>query len=567
MRQGLARRGELGGAGLFVFAAVAICAPVTGIASELLVAPTAVVAADNPIASAAGIEVLRRGGNAIDAAVAVGLTLGIVNPFASGLGGGGFLLYRDAATGDVFALDFREVAPAGATRDMYVGADGELVAGASTFGGLAVAVPGEAAGWEAAHSRFGALPWADVVEPARRLAADGFEVGPLLERRLADDSRLAEAPGLRSTYEGGDGALVTAGVALERPDLAWTLERMRDEGANGFYSGPVADDIVTAVEAAGGVLTLDDLASYRPRWVEPVLSQYRGATVYGMPSPSSGGLVVAEVLGVLDAFSLERVAYTDTITAHIIAQAFAHGFADRAWYLGDDAFFDVPVERFVSAERRAEILDAYDPVRTLEAQAYAPLVAPPADAGTSHFSIVDAAGNAVACTVTINTSFGSHVLAPRSGVLLNNQMDDFSAQPGRPNAFGLVGSDANAIAPGKRPLSSMSPTILADDDGLLGVLGGSGGPMIITETVLGIVQMLDFGTTADVAVSTPRFHQQWLPATISVEEGSPWRDLDDFGYTITPVDHFWSALQIVWRHPGGWQAASDPRKLGAPSGY
>ena len=529
------------------------------------------VAADNELASQAGIQVLQAGGNAVDAAVAVGLTLGVVNPFASGLGGGGFLLYRDGATGEVFALDFRERAPAAAHRDMYV-IDGVHEPDASRYGGLAVAVPGEAAGWWEVHQRFGAAPWSAVVEPARALATDGFEVAPLLDARLESVAeRLVNHPVTLDHFSNQDGH-IRQGEHFERSELGRTLSTLQQHGRDGFYAGWVADDIVSATQRAGGVITAQDLADYEVRWLDPVESQYRGHTVYGMPAPSSGGLVVAQVLNTLEAFDLSRGHYEDAITAHIIMQAFAHAFADRAAHLGDPDFWPIPVTRFTSSERTAEILDAYNPATTLDVEAYGALIAAAPDHGTSHFSIVDAAGNAVACTVTINTSFGSLEMAPESGVVLNNEMDDFASQPGVPNAFGLVGGEANAVAAGKRPLSSMSPTLVVRDGDIVGVLGGSGGPMIITETVLGIVQMLDFGRDAAQAVAAPRFHHQWLPFVAWVEEveddpqAGLWAGLESFGYEVRPRG-FSSALQIVWEHPDGWQAASDPRKHGVPAGF
>lgn len=534
-------------------------------ASELLVVEHAVVAADNPDASRVGVDILRSGGNAVDAAVAVGLALGVVNPFASGLGGGGFMLVRDPGTGEVAVLDFRELAPAAAHRDMFV-VEGIALPGLSREGGLAVAVPGELAGWWAAHQRFGRLPWSEVVEPARRLASDGFSTGPLLAQRLADLD--APPPRLVGEFSVDDG-LAQRDETLTRPGLGRTLRAIQEQGPDGFYRGWVAADIVDTASDAGGVLTLADLESYAVRWLEPVISTYRGHQVYGMPPPSSGGLAIAQILGTLEGFQLSRGAYDDPITAHIVMQAFAFAFADRAAHLGDPDFWSVPWERFVGGARSAEALGSYDPVRTLPPDAYGPLSAGVRDGGTSHFSIVDSDGMAVACTVTINTSFGSLVVGEASGVVLNNEMDDFSAQPGVPNAFGLVGGEANAIAPGKRPLSSMSPSIVVRDGALVGTLGGSGGPMIITETVLGLVQMIDFGADAAQAVASLRFHHQWLPpiATVEAGHGDAWTDaLESLGYELAVVP-FSSALQVVWRHPLGWQAASDPRKHGAPAGY
>jgi gamma-glutamyltranspeptidase/glutathione hydrolase len=531
-------------------------------------AENAVVAADSPIASAVGVEILQRGGNAVDAAVAVGLTLGVVNPFASGLGGGGFMLVRSAEDGAVRALDFREIAPSASTRDMFL-VDGTASPDRSRYGGLAVAAPTELIGWWEAHQRYGSLPWRDVVEPARRLADEGFTVHPLLARRLESASELLQRfPRLQAEFS-VDGRLARTGDRLARPALAATLTNIAEHGPGALMEGPAADHIANAVVEAGGVMTRDDLANADVRWTEAVVSRYRGYEIHGMPPPSSGGLTVAQILETLEAFALDRGRFGDPITTHIIAQAFAHAFADRAWHIGDPDFHDVPHDRFLGDARIDEAQRNYQPVRHLDATRYGPLTEPPSDDGTSHFSIVDADGNAVACTVTINTSFGSGVFVPEVGIVLNNEMDDFAAAPGVPNVFGLVGGEANAVEPGKRPLSSMSPTIVSRDGVLVGALGGSGGPMIITETVLGLVQLIDFERSAGEAVRALRFHYQWLPETLFVEPDSAdrWQDnMRALGYTVEPRS-FWSALQIVWAADSGWQAASDPRKLGAPAGY
>lgn len=532
-----------------------------------VVAQHAAVAADHPLASAIGVAILQRGGNAADAAVAVGLTLGVVNPFASGLGGGGFLLWHDGATGEVTVLDFRETAPAAAHRDMYV-ADGEVLPDASRTGGLAVAVPGELAGWWALHERYGQLPWADVVEPARRLAAEGFEAGSLLEDRLASSDRVAAAPALAAHFS-VDGELVTEGERVVRAGLGEALARIGADGPVAFYEGDIAEDIVDAVQATGGVITLQDLASFEPTWRDPVVSTYRGHTVYGMPSPSSGGTVIAQVLDVLEAWHLGRLAWDDAMTAHLMMQALMHAFADRSRYMGDADFVDVPVDAMRSDARVADVRAAIRPDTILAPDDYGPPFAQPDDAGTSHFSVVDAHGNAVACTTTINLSFGSTVLTETFDIVLNNEMDDFAAQPGVPNAFGLVMGEANAIEAGKRPLSSMSPTIVTDDEGVVGVLGGSGGPMIITGTLQTLLQIIDHGRTPGEAVSAPRLHHQWMPFQAFVEPtaSSSWLEhLPGFGYQVVERS-FGSAVQAIWRVDGQWRAASDPRKHGVAAGY
>ena len=536
-------------------------------AAAAVVAPTAAVAADHPLASDAGIAILRAGGNAVDAAVAVGLVLGVVNPFASGIGGGGFLLVRDPSTGVVEALDFRETAPRAAHRDLFV-ADGAVIPGASRDGGLAVAVPGEVAGWWAVHQRYGALPWAEVVAPAHRLADEGFVVAPLLPERLSGLENLATFAPLADAFS-VSGRLVEEGDVLTRPALAATLAAIAEQGRAGFYDGWVAQDLVDTVARAGGILTRADLAEYEVRWLSPTETLYRGYTVYGMPLPSSGGLVIAQVLAALEAFPLSRTTYQDVAFVHLVTTMLGYAFADRAQWLGDGVDRAEVTARMLGQARITQMRAGYDPEAFGDAARFGPPVTTPTDAGTSHFSVIDAGGMAVACTTTINTSFGSKVLGDRTGVVLNNEMDDFSAQPGVPNAFGLVGNVNNAVVAGHRPLSSMSPTLVVDDAGVVGALGGSGGPRIITGTLLALIQLIDFETSAAEAISAPRFHHQWLPERTFVELGASaswFRHLASLGHTVTPQP-FGNAVQVIWRHAEGWEAASDPRKYGAPAGY
>lgn len=532
----------------------------------------AAVAADHPLASELGARILAQGGNAADAAVTTALALGVLNPFASGLGGGGVALWR-GVDAEVVALNFRETAPAAASRTMFIGPDGDVVAGRSTTGGLAVAVPGELAGLWALHSRYGALPWAAVVAPVATLARDGFPAGELLPTRVAADPMLASVPALADRYL-VDGEPVAAGDLIRIPELADALDRIATTGVDDFYRGQIAVDIVAAVTAAGGILTADDLATYAVVWDQPLQQDVAGYTLYAMPSPSSGGFVVLTALKVLEAADLAGLSLTDAPLVHRIAQTFAHLFADRAASLGDAQFVEVPWDALMGPDRVEEIRGAFDAERTLTVDAYGSLVDVPPDDGTSHISIVDAHGNAVALTTTVNTSFGSHVVSERFGILLNNQMDDFAASPGVPNAFGLVGNEANAIAPRKRPLSSMSPTLvvdaLPDGAGLVGVVGGSGGPQIITATTLALIRMIWLDRDVHAAVASPRFHHQWLPFELTVEDTMPISavaPLEALGYTVTSRT-FGSAVQLIWRRDdGGWDAASDPRKRGAPAGF
>lgn len=515
-----------------------------------------VVSSDHPLASRAGAEVLERGGNAVDAAIATALAAGVVQPSGSGLGGGGFALVQDGH-GAPRILDFREVAPAAADREMYVrSGDPE----ASRRGGLAVAVPSEGIGLFELHQAEGRLPWREVVEPARRLAARGFPMGAHLAAALQK-----APPGLREQLFVGP----LGGQRLRRPALARTLRRLGRDGEPAFRTGPVARDLVETVAAEGGILRAEDLRDYAVRPREPLRGRYRGWTIATMPPPSSGGIVLLQVLGVLEAWDLPAMGRGSVEHWHLLAEAFQHAYADRALYLGDPDRVEVPVRRLLGDERRQEILRAIDPARTQPAEAYGRLRDPGEDAGTQHISVLDDAGLAVALTTTINTSFGSGVVGRRSGVLLNNEMDDFVARPGEPNAYGLLGSESNAVAPGARPLSSMSPTVLRHPDGRCIVVGASGGPTIISATIQAIVDIVDFGLSPEEALALPRMHHQWMPRRLVVEPATPpevQAGLAARGHEVVVAPAF-SAVQIVVGGAAGAlpQAAADPRKGGAPA--
>ncbi len=497
-------------------------------------APTSgAVAADHPLASKAGADVLRAGGNAVDAAIAAALSSGVVQPTGSGLGGGGFAVVYTPEN-DAVVLDFREVAPAAATRDMFL-AEGA----SSTLGGLAVAVPSEGIGLAELHRRFGRAPLATIAAPAIAQAADGFEKGPHLVEALL------KAPEMNLLF----------GPASTRPGLAEALRAWVSTGGEAFRSGWVAQDLADGARAAGGVLTAADIAAYRPVEREPLRGTWAGRTVLTMPPPSSGGVALLQMLG-----ATENVAST-----HCAVEAAKHAMADRAAFGGDPGFVKVDTTALLAPERVAAIRADCGP-KTFPPEHYAPPAAPLQDAGTLHISVIDASGMAVALTTTINTSFGSKVIAPKSGIVLNNEMDDFAARPGVPNAFGLVQGEANAVAPGKRPLSSMTPTIVlgADREPELAV-GGSGGPTIITSTYQVIRGVLHDGETPEQAVADLRWHHQWLPDLVFLEPAHPDRDaLVAAGHTIKDMPAF-SAVQAVRRTPTGFQAASDPRKGGAPA--
>jgi gamma-glutamyltranspeptidase/glutathione hydrolase len=534
-------------------------------------APRGMVASEHVLASRAGVEMLQRGGNAIDAAVATAFAVCVVNPTSCGIGGGGFMLIYLARERRAVALDYREVAPAAATRDMYV-RDGKAVADLSRRGGLAVAVPGEVAGLAALLRRHGTLPLDAVLQPAIRLARDGFPAGDHLAREITRNSdALRAVPALARRFLRADGAPLAAGETVRQPELAATLQRIATEGPDAFYHGSVAERIVRSVQAAGGILTHADLSSYRPLWRTPLRADYKGSMLFAMPPPSSAG-VVLEVLGMLRSDDVRALGHDSPAYAHLLAEAMKHAFADRARYYGDPDLVAVPVRRLLDPANAARLRQRISATHTLEANAYGSAGAGGAaadDHGTSHLSVMDEAGNAVACTTTINTSFGAMVVAEDTGIILNNEMDDFSAQPGTPNVYGLTGSAANAIAPGKRPLSSMAPMIAVRDGAAQLALGGSGGPLIVSGTLQVLLNVLDFGFDASAAVAAPRIHDQWMPPVLAVEPGIEPRTraaLARYGHDVKEVPMM-GAVQVVRRHAGVFEGAADPRKGGDAAGW
>lgn len=520
-----------------------------------------VVAADHAEASRVGAELLEKGGNAVDAAIGSLLTLGVVNPFASGLGGGGFCVVRH--DGEVGVLDFRETAPGKAHRDMYV-RDGKAEIPLSLWGGLAVAVPGEPMGLQELHEKYGAVEWGAVVEPARRLATDGFVVGELLPRRLERmKERLDGVPALADEFK-IDGAWVTEGQTLRRPELGRALKRLAEDGAAPFYEGPIAAAIVESVTEAGGVFTASDLSGYQVTWRTPLVGEYRGHVLYTMPPPSSGGTAILTALNILERYDLRTLGQS-TESLHRIAEALKHAFADRARWLGDADFVEVPVETLTSKERARELRVLPDGV--LKRDDYGMAAPPPDDSGTTHVSVIDGAGNMAACTSTINTSFGSLVFVEDWGLILNNEMADFTAQPGVANNYGLVGTEQNAVAPGKRPLSSMSPTLVTRDGEPFMAVGGSGGPTIITGTFLALIRVIDWKTSPAEAVTLPRLHHQWMPHVLFVEaiDDAAEATLEARGHDVE-IRNAYNAVQLVVRRADGTLVGvSDPNKSGRPA--
>lgn len=531
------------------------------------------VAADHVLASQAGVEMLQRGGNAVDAAVATAFAVGVVNPASCGIGGGGFMLIYLARTAQAVALDYRETAPAAASRDMFI-RNGHAVAELSLRGGLAVATPGEAAGLAEALARHGTLPLSTVMQPAIRLARDGFAIEAHLAGEIAATSaRLRADPVLARIFLHPDGSPLRAGETVREPELAATLQRIADDGPGTFYHGDIAARIARSVQAAGGVLSEADLAAYHPKWRSPLWGRHRRHALITMPPPSSGGGVLLEMLEILRHDNLPALGQNSPAYVHLVTEAMAHAFADRARFYGDPDFVHVPLDQLLGPANTAALRRRIRPTRTLDLDAYGSRIGPAraavADAGTSHLSVMDAEGNAVACTTTINTSFGSMVVAGDTGILLNNEMDDFSAQPDVPNVYGLIGSEANSIAPGKRPLSSMTPTIVLREGTPVLALGGSGGPLIISATTEVLLNALDFDLDAAAAVAAPRFHDQWTPAILALEPPFPEQTqlvLARYGYVVKEMSSM-GAVQVVKRSGAEFEGAADPRKGGQAAGW
>jgi gamma-glutamyltranspeptidase/glutathione hydrolase len=522
---------------------------------------TGAIAMPDRYSAAVAEEILDDGGNAVDAAIAAAFVLAVTYPEAGNIAGGGFMLLR-LGENSAF-LDFREIAPAAAMRDMYLDASGEVVEGASLNGHRAVAVPGTVAGLQAAHERYGSRPWRELLAPAIGYAEEGIEVPQLLVDRVRDE--LPRLAGVESfaRYFGH----LRPGQTLRQPDLAAALRRIARHGVAGFYEGETARLIADEMRRGGGIITADDLAAYRPRWREPLRSRWRDHEILAAPPPSSGGFAVIQLLKMKDALapSFAGLAHNSAQYIHLTAEMEKRVFADRAEYGGDPDFVRQPVEELIAddyvAARAAEVNSA--------AISKGSAVHPGLEGrSTSHFSIVDRDGNAVALTYTLNTDFGSGVVVEGGGFLLNNEMDDFSAKPGVTNYYGVTGAEANAIAPGKRMLSSMSPTILVFDGRVSMVLGSPGGSTIITSVYQTIVNVLDFGMSAQEAVSATRFHHQLIPedlVTYSVMKPLPEEivgELTSRGYRAVPHEWEFGDLQLVLRTGERWFAASDPRGRG-----
>ena len=531
------------------------------------------VASAHPLATAAGEEIFAAGGNAFDVAVAVTAALGVTEPQGSGLGGGGFFLLHEAEPGRSVMLDARETAPGAAHRNLYQDADGELIPGLSLDGALAAAIPGMPAALVHLASRYGRLTLDASLAPAIRLAEEGFPADASFQQmarfRLNALRTGADAADLFLR----DGEVPAEGELIRQPDLAQTLRRLAEQGIDGFYAGEIAERLVEGVQAAGGIWTLEDLAGYAVVERRPLVLEHRGARIVTAPPPSSGGIAMGQILNILEVQD-DDLGDNEVLRVHLLVEAMRRAYRDRALHLGDPDHVAIPVTRLLSPEYAAELRRGIDPERATPSAAL-PLM-PESSAGergfaespqTSHFSVLDAAGNRVAATITLNYPFGSGFVPPGTGVLLNNEMDDFAARPGVPNAYGLIGFEANAIGPHRRPLSSMSPTFVETPERIT-VLGTPGGSRIITMVLHGILATLA-GADAQEIVRTGRFHHQYLPDHIEFESGALNTEvllgLARRGHVLSPQLRPFGNMQVVlWdRRQDRVQAASDPRGNGA----
>ena len=548
------------------------------------------VATDEELGSEAGVEILKRGGNAVDAAVAVAFALAVVEPAAGNIGGGGFMLIR-LASGKTTFLDYREVAPGKATRDMYIGKDGKLDEEGSVIGYRSIAVPGTVAGLALALKSYGSMKLADVMAPAIRLAENGLPVSKRLAHEFEEERPALQRFAMSRRIFLNDGKMFHPGDTLRQPELAATLKRIARNGAAEFYSGETARAIVDDMSRLGGLITLDDLAKYQPKVRDVLRAKYESSghawEVLTSPPPSSGGVAIIEALNMLQSVPLRG--WDDVESVHMVAEVMRRVFADRAAYLADPDYSNVPVAGLTDPCYAKEVFTTVDPqhassskvikagnphtcgVAASNSSSPETLVSLGEGPHTTHFSVVDAAGNAVASTYTLNDSYGSHVTSS-AGFLLNDEMDDFTTQPGVPNAlFGLVQSEANAIAPGHRPLSSMTPTILLRDGKLSFVTGSPGGPGIISATLLSILNWMRLGMEPQAAINAPRFHHQWVPDRISMEPAFPdsmERALNVRGHATRRVGHI-GLVNAIAIDPatGDRLGAADPRHDGAAVGY
>jgi len=526
------------------------------------------VVAQEKIAARIGADILRQGGNAVDAAVATGFALAVTYPRAGNIGGGGFMVIHLASRHEDVALDYRETAPAAMTRDTFLGPDGKPDNAKSRDSALGIGVPGTVAGLALALEKYGSgkFTLAQLLKPSIELARDGFVITDDTADTLPQwFRRLAKWPASVKVFARPDGTSLREGDKFVQTDLAATLSAIAEQGPRGFYDGPVAEKLAKAIRDAGGIMTADDLKAYQPIIRTPVHGTYRGYDIVSMPLPSSGGIVLLETLNILEGFRLSDLEQGSAASLHLLIEAMKRGYADRARYLGDPAFIKAPTNILLAKDYAAKLRAEIDPEHATPADKVSSALPPHEGSNTTHYSVVDSEGNAVSNTYTMNFSYGLGLVADGTGVLLNNELDDFSAAPGASNAFGLVGYDANLPGPGKRPLSSMSPTIVLKDGKVLLVTGSPGGSRIISTVLQVIVNVLDYHMDVAAAVAAPRLHHQWMPDEVKVEPGFPDEVLAGLrarGHSLVESMGYSSANSILVT-PNGLLGAADPRTRGA----
>jgi len=533
-----------------------------------VVADHAMVVTAHPLATQVGLDILKKGGNAFDAAIATQFALAVVYPAAGNIGGGGFMVARNAQ-GRTFALDFREMAPAGASRDMYVDSTGAIIEDLSWFGHMAVGVPGSVAGMQTLHDSLGTLPWEELVQPAVDIALQGVTLtekeAKMLNEKwtyIQDHNTRPNVYTQKENWQAGD--------VIRHTELAQTLGLIRAQKSQGFYEGPVADSIVAEMQRGGGLITLEDLKNYQAIWRKPISGSYRDLRVISMPPPSSGGIALLQMLQSVEPYPLAQWGWHDSRTIHLMVEAERRAYADRATHLGDPDYYPVPIENLIDTAYVRKRMADFDPFAASVSQEIAAGQFVESEA-TTHFSIIDSMGNAVSLTTTLNGSYGSCVVVGGMGFFLNNEMDDFSSKPGVPNKFGLLGAEANAIQPGKRMLSSMTPTILTRNNDLYMVVGTPGGSTIITSVFQNILNVHEFQFSMQASVSAPRFHHQWRPDTIFKEATTfSLRDeakLEALGHKIYKRGNI-GRVDAIWKRPDGkLEAGADPRGDDTAKGY
>ncbi len=558
---------------VFVYGATAfaqerrVYAPADLSTVRAITAEHGLVVAQERIAAQIGADILRQGGNAVDAAVATGFAMAVTYPRAGNIGGGGFMVIHSAARNEAVAIDYRETAPGAITRDVFLGADGKPDTDKSRNSALGIGVPGTVAGLALALEKYGSgrFTLAQILTPAIELARDGFVIADDMADTLSDMyRRMGRWPNSAKGFSRSDGTPLQEGDRLIQPDLAATLVAIAEQGPRGFYEGPVAEQLAKAVRDGGGLMTSDDLKSYQAVVRTPVRGTYRGYDIVSMPLPSSGGTVLLETLNILEGFQIADMKQGTAPSLHVMIEAMKRAYADRARYLGDPAFVNAPVNVLLTKEYAARQRAGIDQARATPAGDVL-AVSPREGSNTTHYSVVDSSGNAVSNTYTLNFPYGVGLVAEGTGVLLNNELDDFTAAPGASNAFGLVGFEANLPGPGKRPLSSMSPTIVLKDGKPVLVTGSPGGSRIISAVLQVVVDVLDYNMDVAAAVAAPRIHHQWMPDEVRAERGFPDEVLTELrakGHkVIEPLGQ--TSVNSIAVTPNGLLGAPDPRTRGA----